>query len=449
MPKSSRSHGGQSRPVLQSAVAPSVEGWMLWLQEHSELLLSVLMFGLFIVLWLNVICYAADSQDTEAFTPLYQIESGQLTPTGPSSEWLRDNTPMTPLASLESTDTKKPSKATQTKKASKSAQPAPHLEPVVLSRAEHPPSTHTAATTPTQPSKPTLHLSPEKPNAPEVLGPTPNVTEYINQLSRDMEQMANRPPEIKLEESYAIFPVLSHSNFNKAFSDLPVMLSSQFSTELSKRLYAQHKQARVMNPIHSYDVLRQRGLERVYQRLVQDYMQAGVPLDSDLYALTDALNTNVRKVAWVAFIESHLDMTDVTRPPGYERPIKFLYEQLPKSSWYYIQSDIKVFKLTDEGAFLAWEGSSKTRVRGQNIGSITNSVYDTGNSIHTFKRATMGLASRLLDAMPPDLNPTKEIKARVIGTQAGVQPETTPTPTASTGPVATGEGASVGDPSAK
>ncbi|MCA9797952.1 MAG: hypothetical protein KC474_00255 [Cyanobacteria bacterium HKST-UBA04] len=267
--------------------------------------------------------------------------------------------------------------------------------------------------------QPTTPAPASVPDPTRTTSATPNVTQILNQLSDEMAELRQQtgsdtytPPT---KPSYAIFPVLDPQAFNKAYSDLPVMQAAKFATNMTKALVAKNIDATILNPIYSYDMLREKGLERIYQRLVHDYTMAGVPRERDLYVLTDALNTNLRTVQWVAFVETRLDMENPTHGNGLSKITNRIYEVMQTESNYFANSNLKVYEITPKGIQLVWEGTSRAVIKANKAGPITSSIFDSGNAHDAFGDATDVMAQTLLNSMPAHLNPSKTVTAKIAG----------------------------------
>lgn len=224
--------------------------------------------------------------------------------------------------------------------------------------------------------------------------------------------------------TFAVFPVMVHSAKDKAFSDLPVLLSSAVANKLSERLQKEPYTLGVINPVYAYDDLREKGLDGLYQKIVRDYLEAGQPNEHDLIYLSDQLNAKGRRVDWIVFVQAELDMNHMGKPSGLENIFYHIHDRLPAEPNYFVKGVVQIYS-TQAGVPLVWSHESSSKVKMGQFGNFTRSVYDESDSAMSFKTATNGMAQRIVSSIPPStyqtvssvqatlVNDTKEAPANI------------------------------------
>lgn len=218
-----------------------------------------------------------------------------------------------------------------------------------------------------------------------------------------------------------VFPVMVHSAQNKAFSDLPVVLSSSVASHMSAEFQKRDLDYQVMNPIYTYDELREKGLDGLYKKLIRDYLEAGLPHEGDLQYLAEQLSNKTRHVQWVAFVHADLDMNNLSKPAGFQIPMYSLVDIKPGDPNYFLSGKVKIFGVASNTPLL-WEKTATSSIKMSAFGNYTKSVYDDSDSSFTFKSIADKLSKSIVSGIP------KEKLATYTSVQANLAPDTIDTP---------------------
>ncbi len=225
--------------------------------------------------------------------------------------------------------------------------------------------------------------APEKPHVP-VIAP-------MKPLQEVPSQPAPRPiQDIQAAPAIAVFPVVVHSTHDKAFSDVPVLLSSAIANKLKERLGQGYI---VLNPIYTYDTLEAKGLAGIFQGLIKDYLNAGEPNEKDLQYLADQLSDKHRQVKWIAFVQADFDINNIAKPFGLASlSLYHMAEIIPKDPSYFLNGNLKIFS-TDDGIPLVYDKSGTALIKMRSFGSYTRTVYENSDSTYHFKSVAAKMAS--------------------------------------------------------
>ncbi len=201
--------------------------------------------------------------------------------------------------------------------------------------------------------------------------------------------------------TFLVFPVISKDAQSKAFSDLPILLSTAVANRLEQKSNQERLGYQVINPIYAYDQIKEKGLEPFYEKLVSDYLQAGAPNPSDLTYLADELSTKGHHIDWVVFVEANFDASHITKPVGLEVPIAFILDSPPNGGSYFLQGKVQVFS-TEDNTPLVWKNASTASMKLNQFDNFTPSVFDDSDSIMHFKTATNQMAVKMFSDLPPN-----------------------------------------------
>jgi hypothetical protein len=225
------------------------------------------------------------------------------------------------------------------------------------------------------------------------------------------------PPTSQSIPTMMILPVMIHQNRDKAFSDLPVLLSTAISKHLSLAFQRQGIPYRIMNPLYGYDDLKEKGLDGFYRRLTQDYLEAGQPNEADLLYLADKLNTPTQRIVWVAFVTAELNLNQPVKPTGLGIPMRLLVDQSPRDINSFVTGGLHVYQVRP-GIPLAWEQTATGRIRMEDFGNFTRSVFDDSDSITAFKTVTATIAHTLANTFPKNVQIVQTSLDAVLATPA-------------------------------
>jgi len=229
---------------------------------------------------------------------------------------------------------------------------------------------------------------------------------------------------IKITPTFAVFPVLDHRLKDKAFADLPFMFSTAIANRLADKFYHQGLSFTVLNPMYAYDTLKDKGLETLYNKMIEDYREAGRPNEKDLATIADQLSTQTQHVDWIVFARAEFDMNNPDKPKGLEIPMKLLYDNLPDGPNYFIKGSVQIYS-TQDGTPLLWDQSKESRMTATNFGNFTLSVFDDSDSISSFRSATNEVATALVARIPQQ---TYNTHSNIRVTLLENQPHTPATP---------------------
>ena len=256
-------------------------------------------------------------------------------------------------------------------------------------------------------------------------GEQDSVTTMLNNLSATPVNPNSIPFKTTIP-TYVVFPVVTHTAFNKAFSDLPVLLASSVANQMQQKAQTAGQAIQVLNPIYSFDTLKRKGLDRLYQKMVRDYVEGGRPLETDIYKLTDSLTTDTIRPTWVVFVEADFDTSRSVRPTGLEWLRYTVYDRYPRDPNMFITTRLKIFQLQD-GMPLVNQSQHHTSIKYGRVSYMTGSVFDNGAVYSSFKDKATAEASFLTSGIvlgPPQSKVTTQ--AKVVPSRQTVQP-TTPT----------------------
>lgn len=206
-------------------------------------------------------------------------------------------------------------------------------------------------------------------------------------------------PIPQAHSSFLVLPAVIHHSQNKAFSDLPILLSSAVAKRLEYKFQQDSSPFTVLNPLYAYDDLKEKGLDGLYQKLVQDYLQAGQPNERDLLYLTDRLSTPNQHVDWVVFVQAEFDANHTTKPTGTDVIFRHILDAWPQDGNYFLKGTVEVYA-AQHGVPLIWRNSTNTHVKMSDFGNFTKSVFDDSDSATNFKKATNHMAYRLISGLP-------------------------------------------------
>ncbi|MBY0405214.1 MAG: hypothetical protein K2X66_15050 [Cyanobacteria bacterium] len=219
-------------------------------------------------------------------------------------------------------------------------------------------------------------------------------------------------------ESMAIIPVVKHHQ-NKAFGDLSILFSDEFANTLSNRA----KGTQIYNPVYFVEEIKIRGLQPVYQKMIDYYNLAHRPENKALsYILKELSNASGKKIERVAFVEVDLDVNHSVQPTSLIDRFKAITtDDLPKEANYFIKSRIQVFDTTQDQFPMIWGFSWSKSIPGSKFYNFTPSVFQDSDSIQAFSQASRWMSRELLLILPkkayakqiiPEVD--TEVKANVI-----------------------------------
>ncbi len=255
--------------------------------------------------------------------------------------------------------------------------------------------------------------NPEVQGQPATLNPSP-------QAPSQLQSINTSSPGI------AIFPVMYHSNQNKAFSDLPLILSTAVAKEFRIKFAKENQPFHVMNPIYAYDRLKARGADGVYQKVMRDYIEAGEPDENDIMTLANQLSTKDHPVDWVIFVGSTFDYNQLTRPSGLlEKYLYYHHDQLPKQPNFYVTGNMQVYNVQNGSMVLVYQRRAEAKVPLNAFENFTKSVFDDSDSMIQFKLVSDKLAQKMaLTTFPKPTGPQVGISAKLATEQDATPPGT-------------------------
>lgn len=226
--------------------------------------------------------------------------------------------------------------------------------------------------------------------------------------------------------AFVVLPVMMHGANDKAFSDLPILLSSAVANRLSQGAQQVGGGYAVMNPIYAYDDLKEKGLDGLYRRIIRDYLQAGEPNGEDLTYLVEKLSTKKRQVKWVAFVQAEFDANHSLKPVGIEIPMAMLLDRLPKEPNFFLKGRMQVYNVQDDVRLVS-DSSASSRMRMGEFGNFTRSVLDDSDSALSFKAETSKLAGKIVsDALATELMTVTSVQASLAPDATGAPANLTP-----------------------
>jgi hypothetical protein len=220
-----------------------------------------------------------------------------------------------------------------------------------------------------------------------------------SQLAPLKKEPKEKAPKLEYAplESMAIIPVVKHHQ-NKAFGDLSILFSDEFANILSNRA----KGTQIYNPMYFVEEMKIRGLQNVYQKMMDYYNLAHRPENKALsYILKELSNASGKKIERVAFVEVDLDVNHSVQPTSLIDRFKAITtDDLPKEANYFIKSRIQVFDTTQEQFPMIWGFSWSKSIPGSKFYNFTPSVFQDSDSIQAFGQASRWMSRELLLILP-------------------------------------------------
>lgn len=252
-------------------------------------------------------------------------------------------------------------------------------------------------------------------NNNDILGEADSVSIQPVSYSKPVAKKPQATPAIM------VLPVMVRGNSKeKAFMDLPVLVSTAVANQLTAKIRAQGLNYKVLNPLYTYDELKEKGLDGLYQKLADDFSQAGQPNEQDLQFLADKLATPTQPVVTVVFVQAEFDMNKPEYPNTWQKPMAYLYDRGPKTPNYQVKSTAYAYSL-EPGTPLLWHSAAQNNVKLTDFGNFTRSVFDDNDSAMTFKATSVQMAQKLVSAMPKETMQTRStVQATLADTPANI-----------------------------
>lgn len=194
----------------------------------------------------------------------------------------------------------------------------------------------------------------------------------------------------------AVFPVVLHHN-TKAFADASVVFADEFANVLSNKA----KGTKVLNPVYTVEELRIRGLEGVYNKIMQYYIKAHRPEPKALNYLLKELSADGRQIQRVAFIEVDFDVNKTTKPVHLVDRLKAIStDGLPQTANYFIRSRVQVFDTVQEDSPMIWAFTWSKLIEDNKFWNVTPSVFQDTDSMLSFARASRWMSREMFVLLP-------------------------------------------------
>lgn len=194
----------------------------------------------------------------------------------------------------------------------------------------------------------------------------------------------------------AIFPVIYHGT-DKAFGDLAVLFSNEFANTLEQKAQG----TKVLNPVYTVEELKIRGLDRVYQKVMDYYVKAGRPEPKALNYLLKELSADGRQIQRVAFVSAEADMNNYAKNYGISDRMKgWMTDSLPSEERYDIKSRIQIFDSANPELPLVWGFTWSRTMKANRVNNVTSSVYQDSDSVRSFSQASRWMSREILTVIP-------------------------------------------------
>jgi hypothetical protein len=306
----------------------------------------------------------------------------------PSMETTGTRFTLTPVSELVSQEPGKPSQA--------SPQPASTVEAEPTDQVAEPPAP----------------IAEESATIPAVDTAPAKVRKNIlldNRLVKKFTQKVSYTPLAAI----AIFPVVQHHQ-SKAFGDLPILFANEFAHSLEQKAPG----TKVLNPVYTVEELRIRGLQNVYNKVIDFYIKARRPEPKALSYLLKELSADGRQIQRVAFVEVDLDMSHPTKTYNIADKIKgWTTDSLPKEMHYFVKSRIQVFDTSKPEQEMIWTWSWNNSIKANTFVNVTPSVFQDSDSVRSFGRVSRYMSREISLIVPKNvyLEPHPETDASVQG----------------------------------
>ncbi len=219
-------------------------------------------------------------------------------------------------------------------------------------------------------------------------------------------------------ETVAIFPVFKDGP-RKAFWDVSKLVAREFASEIEGSIQG----TTVIHPIFTPEELLMKGLGRLYDKMMDHYVEAGRPEPVETAYLLGQLSTPDRPISRVIFVEADFDLSNPYSPKGFtgllSRARNVFDDSLPKTSKYYIRSRVQVFDTEQKEMPMLWAKSWRKSVRADDFYNVTPSVFADGDSERAFGRAARLMSQDMMLVAPKEAlmqrNVETGVKARIAG----------------------------------
>ncbi|MDX2084620.1 MAG: hypothetical protein SFZ03_04450 [Candidatus Melainabacteria bacterium] len=200
-----------------------------------------------------------------------------------------------------------------------------------------------------------------------------------------------RPPA-----GLVIFPVFRHKH-DKAFGDSALL----FATELASRLQQHLTGTKILNPGNTLEELRVRGLEPLFNRMMDSYVTAGQPNPRLLKMLLSELSADGTPVERVLFVDADVDFSTPVEGGGWRERFQILTsDALPKSSTYHLESRIVGFNSADPALPKIWDERQRQAFKADRIINPTPSVFQDSDSARVISDAAYNLSRQMAFKAP-------------------------------------------------
>lgn len=222
----------------------------------------------------------------------------------------------------------------------------------------------------------------------------------------------------------AIFPVMHHYR-EKAFGDLPLAFASEFANQME----AKAPGTKVLNPNATIEELRIRGMDGLYDRMVDSYVQTGRPDPGMLGRILRALSEDGTPIERVIFVDATVDFTTPAAPGSMLDKFKgWMTDGVPKELQYRVRSRVQAFDSLTPNLARVWDFHWNKSVPDTGIMNVTTSVYDDSDSAMVFGRASQVMSREILFLAPKNVymhavpKPTEEeLAAQAAAAASSVQ----------------------------
>ncbi len=235
------------------------------------------------------------------------------------------------------------------------------------------------------------------------------------------------PPKYLPAQAIAIFPVLRNGP-NKAFGDLPLVLSKEFALRLEDKA----PETKIHHPIYTVEEFKMRGLDHVYHKIMNYYLKADRPDPANMAYLLGQLNMDGKPVSRVIFVEADLDTNRPLDPHMLEvggivdKVHEWLNDTPPKHMKYTLRSRVQVFDAESPGMPMVWAFNWRKTIKANSLGNVTASVYQDSDSHRVFSNACRAISREVSWIMPSNAymqpNPFYEtgVRGHLISQEASI-----------------------------
>jgi hypothetical protein len=197
----------------------------------------------------------------------------------------------------------------------------------------------------------------------------------------------------------AILPAIIPTRGSKAFQDLPALVAASSYKTLRDKLqgfYETHLM--IVNPEWSLNQIERLGALPLYQKVSEQVIQTGAPLDKDLLALADKLSNASQHIEWLLFCLSELDMNHIQKPHGLLKTVRNkLYDIYAFEPTYHISSQLLLFSVKPQSP-LIWQHQGSSAIELSDFNTFSPNIYDNSLSAWQFKASVSRMVETQLDS---------------------------------------------------